>query len=102
MGGENATFEKIRKTPCLVCRSTPCDVAHIKTQGSGGSDEAWNLMPICRRHHSEQHTIGILSFSSKYLQVATYMADHGWFIHNGKLLNERFITGESLPEELKG
>jgi hypothetical protein len=97
---DNASHHKVRKTPCLVCQDRVVDVAHIKSRGSGGTDDEWNLMPLCRKHHTEQHTIGIISFIQKYLTVSIYLSDQGWFLYNGKLVNERFITREKLPPEL--
>ena len=70
---------------CLVCNKSPVDVAHIKTRGSGGSDEEWNLMPLCREHHTEQHKIGIVTFTNKYYSVHYWLADRGWSIENKKL-----------------
>ena len=65
---------------CLVCNRRGCDPCHIKTFGSGGVDEYWNLMPLCRAHHTEQHQIGIISFYKKYPTVALYMEANGWKI----------------------
>lgn len=99
MDENNATFQKIKSMGCLVCNSKEVDIAHIKTRGSGGPDEEWNLMPLCRQHHTEQHNIGIQTFSQKYIQVSSYLYDHGWFIHNGKLINERYVTREEIPDD---
>lgn len=101
MTGDNATFQKIRSMPCLVCNVKGVDVAHVKSRGAGGSDEEFNLFPACRRCHQEQHKIGILSFIQKYLTVATYLYDHGWFILNGKLINERHVPREQIPSHLR-
>lgn len=66
--------ERVRRKPCLVCGALPCDAAHIKTVGSGGGDKivnaegeiVVNLIPLCRKHHVEQHAIGIDTFFKKY------------------------------------
>ena len=63
---QDAVKEAVRSQPCLVCRRRPSDPAHIQTKGAGGSDTAENLMPLCRMHHSEQHQIGIKSFTRKH------------------------------------
>jgi len=65
---------------CLVCRDLPTDQCHITSRGAGGSDEDWNLMPLCRRHHIEQHTIGIVSFVTKHESVYKYVTDRNWLI----------------------
>jgi 5-methylcytosine-specific restriction endonuclease McrA len=63
---------------CLVCQNPNTDKAHIKTKGSGGDDDDSNIMPLCRRCHSEQHTIGIGTFVSKYPQVRRFLFVRGW------------------------
>lgn len=80
-------FKIIKSMKCLVCGSPHVDVAHVKTRGSGGNDNLWNLMPLCRRDHSLQHSMGIISFSQKYISVSTYLQDNGWDLVNGKLLH---------------
>lgn len=50
---------------CEICGS-PAEVHHIITRGSGGTDHKDNLLNLCRKHHTEIHTIGRESFSSKY------------------------------------
>lgn len=85
MSDEN--FKIIRSMKCLVCGNHKVDVHHIKTRGSGGSDELHNLAPLCRIHHSEIHQLGTVSFSQKYLGVSTYLLDNGWELVNGKLLH---------------
>lgn len=77
----------IKRQSCLVCGSKHVDVAHIKTKGSGGSYALWNLMPLCRVHHTEQHKIGLITFSQKYIGVATHLIENGWDLINGKLLH---------------
>jgi hypothetical protein len=99
MEENNAAYNKVKSMKCLVCTSSEVDVAHIKTRGSGGTYDEWNLMPLCRHHHQEQHLQGIITFSQKYIGVASYLYDNGWFIHNCKLMNERNVTGEAIPPD---
>lgn len=92
MSNENeSNYKQIRSQRCLVTGNLTVDVAHIKTKGSGGCDELWNLMPLSREAHCEQHNLGILSFIRKYPSVAAYVASHGWYIENGKLLNDKLL-----------
>jgi hypothetical protein len=65
---------------CLVCGSHLTERAHIKTRGSGGGNEDWNIMYLCRRHHIEQHAIGIATFAMKYDSVMEYLTKNGWEI----------------------
>ena len=39
--------------------------AHVKARGAGGADRG-NVVPMCVKHHSEQHEQGIESFQSFY------------------------------------
>lgn len=63
--------EHVRHLPCLVCAKDGwSDPAHVRSRGASAG--AWlesgdgNLVPLCRRHHEEQHRIGILSFQERY------------------------------------
>ena len=42
------------------------DLHHVKTRKSGGTDDDYNLMPLCRSHHTECHKIGTSTFVKKY------------------------------------
>jgi 5-methylcytosine-specific restriction endonuclease McrA len=63
--GSQGLVRYINELGCLVCGYSPADAAHVKSRGAGGG---WyqNLVPLCRKHHTEQHTIGIKTFEKKY------------------------------------
>jgi hypothetical protein len=44
---------------------------------------------MCRAHHSEQHTLGILSFYNKHPFFRVALRGRGWFLLNGQLWNDR-------------
>lgn len=71
---------------CIVCGVRGCDPAHIKTKGSGGDDIEENLMPLCRKHHSEQHQCGVVTFARRHPTVLFYIELKGWSIQGNKLL----------------
>jgi len=50
---------------CMICE-LPQQTNHKKTRGAGGADAKENLWPLCFRHHTERHAIGIKSFRKKY------------------------------------
>jgi len=54
---------------CIVCHSLAPDPHHIKSVGAGGDDTPDNILPLCRIHHSEAHTIGRKSFYYKYKPI---------------------------------
>jgi len=64
---DEAVLDKIRGKPCAVkdC-NRPGVPAHFKTVGSGGPDSEENCPPLCYIHHSEEHTIGRITFRKKY------------------------------------
>jgi 5-methylcytosine-specific restriction endonuclease McrA len=78
---------------CLVCGAMETDPAHVKSRGSGGPDVSWNLMALCRTHHTEQHKIGIKTFIAKYKSVENYLLKLGWDI-TPKLFNKRLKENE--------
>jgi len=51
---------------------------HFKTRGSGGTDDAWNMMPLCLEHHSIAHSMGSYSFSQAYKEVREWLVNNGW------------------------
>lgn len=65
----------IREQPCLVCgiRSGKSDAHHIKALGMGTNRKKVSEMghiehgvvPLCRVHHQEFHTIGFKSFEER-------------------------------------
>lgn len=58
----------VRTLPCLLADRGGClgiiIPAHVKTRGAGG-DDVGNVVPLCVKHHDEQHH-GIQSFEAKY------------------------------------
>lgn len=66
--------------PCLVCATTTQQRTyhHVKSRGSGGGDEAWNLLSLCLRCHNEIHKLGINSFAKKYPQFKRWLVNNNW------------------------
>lgn len=59
--------ELCRSLPCCVpgCRKgPPSDPAHVRSRGAGGDDS--DTVPMCRKHHTEQHATGIETFQQRY------------------------------------
>lgn len=52
------------KGPLSGCEG-PSEAAHLKSRGAGGG---WreNVVPLCRKHHAEQHRHGIKSFDVRH------------------------------------
>jgi len=70
-------LREARSEPCVVC-GCKSDAAHVRSRGSGGGDEPANLMPLCRRHHSEQHSGGWHRFANAHMSVMEALWRRGW------------------------
>lgn len=79
---------KIRKQPCAACGSRPVDAAHIKSKGSGGSSQGWNLLPLCRDDHRRQHSVGWRRFIESNPTVMEALLEKGWEF---EMCNGRFV-----------
>lgn len=54
---------------------------HIKSFGSGGSNHAYNLMPLCRAHHSLTHSKGLMWMAKEYIGFYNALIDKKWEIN---------------------
>lgn len=71
---DNEAMQEARERPCAVCGArAPSDPHHLKSRGSGGGDEPDNLLSLCRRHHTEVHQIGGITFLNKYPHIRAIM-----------------------------
>jgi hypothetical protein len=69
----------MRRVNCLCCGAVPpVDACHIKSRGSGGGDEWFNVIPMCRNCHSLQHQVGWFSFCEKFSHVKHHLELLGW------------------------
>ena len=60
----------IKSKHCLVCGGSPVDADHQDTIGMGGdrkkqSIKDFTCIPLCRKHHTERHTMGSYQFEHK-------------------------------------
>ena len=63
---------------CVVendCLGQFCE-HHIKSRGAGGTDDNKNLMPLCSKHHTEIHKIGLNSFLQKYPKAKEFILEN--------------------------
>lgn len=56
---------------CVICGTSNSDLAHYETVGRGMNRKKMDhhgkhVLALCRRHHNEQHNIGVKSFDDKY------------------------------------
>lgn len=86
--------------PCLACNESREGMVcfhHVTTRGSGGLDEAYNLMPLCFIHHTEIHKVGLNKLILKFPQVRWWLTGNGWeyveflgkWLHNEPVQQEK-------------
>ncbi|MEJ7420433.1 putative HNHc nuclease [Staphylococcus haemolyticus] len=56
---------------CVICGKSGADLAHHYAIGRGANRKKmqhydYEVLALCREHHSEQHNIGVKSFDEKY------------------------------------
>lgn len=64
-------FGLTMKRLCWICGKPHADIAHVEAVGAGRDRNKidhtpFHFMALCRKHHMEQHAIGIESFMKKY------------------------------------
>lgn len=64
---------------CIICAKPNVDLHHVKSRGSGGTDDDWNLMPLRHKYHQELHAIGMSEFIWKYPIVRVWLETNGWY-----------------------
>jgi len=74
----NKADNKLASVRCIACGKSPTEHHHFKTRGSGGTDDHWNLLELCRLHHQEIHKIGRGKFIDKHPKVFYWLTQRGW------------------------
>ena len=74
----------LRERPCVICATTPVDAAHIKmadarickplSSNIGAKADDRFTLPLCRRHHLEQHDMPEREFYEKHRLDAVLLA----------------------------
>jgi 5-methylcytosine-specific restriction endonuclease McrA len=71
-------LKSYHKLKCIVCKVGQAEAHHVKSKKSGGDDVEYNLIPLCRKCHSEVHSIGLNRFSDKHSSVKGWLLKNGW------------------------
>lgn len=71
-------LDRVAQQPCAACGCRPQfnganDPHHITSVKSGGDDVESNVMPLCRRHHTEWHQIGPSRMMDKYFGIERWL-----------------------------
>lgn len=76
-------YAYVKTFPCAVrgCPNRPSDFAHLRSaanSGMGLKPADYYGVPLCRRHHMEQHRVGQRAFEKQYMvnlwQLAEWLA----------------------------
>lgn len=67
-----------KRSRCVVCNRLGSDPHHIQSRGAGGPDAEFNILYLCRQHHTEVHQIGYRRFCDKHMQVELVLQSKGW------------------------
>ena len=79
---------KSNKCQADACGSVYTDPCHVVPFNVCGRDEDFNLIPLCREHHSLQHAWGWRWFLTRYPRVAALLRELGW---DWEFINGRFV-----------
>lgn len=72
---------QVRKSDCSVCgKKGPNDASHIKSRGSGGPDEPWNIVSHCRLCHIKWGRLGWKKFIEKHPAFGMKLIGMGWVL----------------------
>ncbi len=64
---------------CQACEEYGrLDKHHLKTRGSGGSDDDSNLIQLCRSCHQSIHYSGSTKFIKRFPKLQEILKDKGW------------------------
>ena len=68
------------KTRCAACNYEAMERHHIKTRGSGGTDDEFNLLDLCRSCHVKVHNLGLSKFILLFPHLENVLEEKGWEI----------------------
>jgi 5-methylcytosine-specific restriction endonuclease McrA len=66
---ELGQFYVNRNPACEICGHTTEELHHIISRKTGGLEEEWNYLALCRYCHNGFHSIGRYSFAVRYPSV---------------------------------
>lgn len=76
---DEGALEAARNGACCVCGARPPgDPSHVHSRGAGGPDTKWNVVPMCRGHHTEWHAAGPSVFIRRHPGFGLYLTRLGW------------------------
>lgn len=71
--------------PCVPCgheaENENC-LHHVKSRGAGGTDDPYNLIPVCRSCHNLFHDNGAVFMADRFLSVKDWLHENNWYLNN--------------------
>jgi len=75
---DTMALDECRGKPCFICHDPKSEVHHLRTRAAGGSDEAHNILPVCRVCHQIFHKKGISFVADKFDHFKTWLRENNW------------------------
>lgn len=88
---EDWLVSQFKKLPCMACGNPNSEIHHIKTRGSGGKDDPWNIIPLCSDDHTQASWAihrNKTKFFNRYPHVKDYLIELGWDFNGPKLFHK--------------
>lgn len=100
---QNRTLlDDVKSQRCIVLNQCigRIDPHHITTVGAGGGDTPDNIMPLCRKHHTEWD-LGIGKFLRRYPIVRKWLQASDRWDFLDKIDNLQFDLGDQKKIEIR-
>ena len=78
--GSKVRVEFVKRLPCTACNGGPSENAHIKSGGMGRKADYTDIIPLCKKCHSLQHSRGwkALGLNQMLLEAAALRTQWLW------------------------
>lgn len=63
---------------CIVTGAPGSTLHHLTTRGAGGTDDEWNLLPVCQLIHQMIHNKGLAYCAKKFPAIRDFLIQHDW------------------------
>lgn len=90
--GSAERVEFVRSLPCIAAHARDCDGdvenTHTVGGGMGRRSDAENIVPCCRRHHHEMHSVGAAIFAmhrAVNLRACAAETEAAWLAYQGRV-----------------
>jgi hypothetical protein len=71
-------LDNVKKSNCIICGRPNPDPDHILSIGAGGDDSLKNVWPLCRNHHTQRHSKGLVWLCIHYPAALRELRSRGF------------------------